>query len=229
MKKTRILLLLIAAIVCTSACTAGDTATTESTLSTAGSTAASQNTTIPTDTTATIPTDSTASIPTESTSATVESTIPTEIQIPTVEETTPTYGMPAPTESTAAPEKVNDTFAFDAKLSGTNEIPLGQIFSIEVTTTNISGKDYNYIGSSKIVGATVYLSLEVDGQVVTIQPDSIIIPKNIDHRIIASGEVITFNWTFSDYTDVVPGTYDLHFSFQGYKGILEDFVTIDQP
>ncbi len=232
MKKVS-MLLLIAALVCTTACGAGDV-TTGASGTTDGSTPSTMaSSTAPTQSTTTIPTDSTtasssATIPTETDALIPELPSTTQSTVPTVEETVPTYGIPAPTESTT-PDKVNDTFAFDAKLSGTNVIAFGHAFSMEVTTTNISGKDFSYVGSSRIVGATVYLSTEVDGRTVTMQPEGVIMPKNIDRRVIANGEVITMEWTFSDYIDVVPGTYDLHFSFQGYKGVLEDFLTIENP
>ncbi len=173
----------------------------------------------------------TASETTVSTAPTQESTVSTvptqESTIPTVEDTEPTYGMPAPSEDSMQPPVLeNNVFAFDARLYGLNRIEKGKTFGMEVTTTNISGRDFPYVGSGKIIGASVYLSREVEGRVYTFQPDGIMLPRNLERKVIADGEVITMEWTFSDYEGVVTGTYDLHFSFQGYTGVIENFLTI---
>ncbi len=219
MKKFGILLLATAVILSVCACAAKEETTEPST------SAPTVSTPVATESTGQIPdatfsTDSTAATTIPSTQA-PEVTIPEESTAPTVAET-----VPAPTEPTQPPVMENDTFGFTAVLSGDQVVEMGNGFRIEVTTTNISGANVTYQGSSVIVGASITLTLEVDGQTITLMPDPVIQPRDLSQKIIAPGETITRTWSFSDFVGAVEGTYDLHFNFMGYQGMIEDFVTL---
>ena len=119
-----------------------------------------------------------------------------------------------------------EQFKFEAKLQDITEVTLGDAFVIKVITTNVSGKDYEYLGSSTIVGAIIYLSSKIDGDEIIFRPQDIPVTKDLRHMTIKNGEKIKREWTFESFDGVKEGTYDLNFEFEGVTHKIEDFVVI---
>ena len=118
-----------------------------------------------------------------------------------------------------------DNFSFSARVMS-NELKSGMPFKIEITTENISGEDYLYRGSSRIVGALPYLVGEVDGEKITVLPTAVPITNDYRETAIKAGEKIVFTWEFGEYEVVPSGEYDLHLEFEGEKQVIEDFIRV---
>ncbi len=119
-----------------------------------------------------------------------------------------------------------EQFKFEANLQDITEVTMGEPFVIKVTTTNVSGKDYEYLGSSTIVGAIIYLSSKIDGKEIIFRPRDIPVTKDLRHITIKNGEKIKREWTFESFDGIKEGTYDLNFEFEGKTYKIEDFVVI---
>lgn len=124
--------------------------------------------------------------------------------------------------------KKEEVFKFDAKLKDTTEVVIGESFNLEVKTKNVSGKDYEYLGSSTVIGAIVYLSKKDGLKEIKFRPQDVPVTKDLRHITIKNGDSIKKEWTFSDFTGVTPGSYDLHFEFENYKYTIKDFLEIKE-
>ena len=118
-----------------------------------------------------------------------------------------------------------DNFTFSAYVSS-GDVKSGEPFEITVTTENSSGAEYLYRGSSRIVGAIVYLVSDADGKETVVNPTAVPITNDYRETVIEAGEKIVFTWTFGEYTTVPSGEYDLHFEFEGEKQVIPSFVTV---
>lgn len=122
---------------------------------------------------------------------------------------------------TSCKEK-NKMFKFETKIVNCLELKLNEPFSIYVKTTNVSGKDYNYEGSSTVVGAIIYLK---KGNII-IRPQDIPVTKDFRKMIFKKNESIERTWNFEYDLIKETGCYDLYIEFFEEKEIIKNFICI---
>lgn len=115
-------------------------------------------------------------------------------------------------------------FKFEASLINDANVYVNQPFLILVKTTNISSSDFNYQGSSTVIGATIYLKSK-DGLI--INPDDVPTTNDFKQITIPAGSIIERVWSFNNQAINEPGWYDLLVTFYGQTEIIEDFIYIE--
>ena len=115
-------------------------------------------------------------------------------------------------------------FKFEASLINDTNVYVNQPFLVLVKTTNISSSDFNYQGSSTVIGATIYLKSK-DGLI--INPDDVPTTNDFKQITIPAGSVIERVWSFNNQAINEPGWYDLLVTFDGQTEIIEDFIYIE--
>lgn len=115
-------------------------------------------------------------------------------------------------------------FKFEASLINDTNIYVNQPFLVLVKTTNISSSDFNYQGSSTVIGATIYLKSK-DGLI--INPDDVPTTNDFKQITIPAGSIIERVWSFNNQAINEPGWYDLLVTFYGQTEIIEDFIYIE--
>ena len=115
-------------------------------------------------------------------------------------------------------------FKFEASLVNDTNVYVNQPFLVLVKTTNISSSDFNYQGSSTVIGATIYLKSK-DGLI--INPEDVPTTNDFKQITIPAGSVIERVWSFNNQSINEPGWYDLFVTFYGQTEIIEDFIYIE--
>ena len=115
-------------------------------------------------------------------------------------------------------------FKFEASLINDTNVYVNQPFLVLVKTTNISSSDFNYQGSSTVIGATIYLKSK-DGLI--INPDDVPTTNDFKQITIPAGSIIERVWSFNNQAINEPGWYDLLVTFDGQTEIIEDFIYIE--
>lgn len=116
----------------------------------------------------------------------------------------------------------NKMFKFETKIVNDSEIKLNEPFSIYVKTTNISGKDYNYEGSSTVVGAVIYLK---KGNTI-IRPQDIPVTKDFRKMTFKRNDTIERIWNFEYDLIKESGCYDLYIEFFEQTEIIKNYICI---
>lgn len=116
----------------------------------------------------------------------------------------------------------NKMFKFETKIVNDSEIKLNEPFSIYVKTTNISGKDYNYEGSSTVVGAVIYLK---KGNTI-IRPQDIPVTKDFRKMTFKRSDTIERIWNFEYDLIKESGCYDLYIEFFEQTEIIKNYICI---
>ena len=114
-------------------------------------------------------------------------------------------------------------FKFETSIVNDLKIKLNEPFSIYVKTTNISGADYQYEGSSTIVGAIIYLK---KGNTI-IRPQDIPVTKDFRKMTFKNNDSIERTWNFKYDLITEPGCYDLYIEFFDQKEIIKDYLCIE--
>lgn len=120
---------------------------------------------------------------------------------------------------------VGEKFTFTAVVLGINEVTTTDTFDVLVTTTNTSGEDFHYEGSSIVIGAIIYLK-NSDGHI--IRPLDVPVTKDYRQMVFKNDDTITRTWTFVLSEDDDCGSYDLYFEFFDDCEKLENFINIKE-
>jgi hypothetical protein len=113
-------------------------------------------------------------------------------------------------------------FKFETKIVNDLEVKLNEPFSIYVKTTNISGKDFNYEGSSTIVGATIYLK---KGSTI-IRPQDVPVTKDFRKMTFKKNDSIEKIWNFEYDLIKEKGCYDLYIEFFDQQEIFKNYICL---
>jgi hypothetical protein len=114
-------------------------------------------------------------------------------------------------------------FKFDTSIVNDFEVKFNEPFSIYVKTTNVSNVDYQYEGSSTVVGAVIYLK---KGNTI-IRPQDIPVTKDFRKMTFKSNDSIERIWNFEYDLLTEPGCYDLYIEFAGQIEIIKDYLCIE--
>ncbi len=114
-------------------------------------------------------------------------------------------------------------FKFETKIVNDIEVKLNEPFSIYVKTTNISGNDFNYEGSSTIVGATIYLKKGSN----IIRPNDIPVTKDFRKMIFKKNDSIERIWDFEYDLIKEKGCYDLYIEFFEETKVIKNYVCVE--
>ena len=116
----------------------------------------------------------------------------------------------------------NEMFKFETKIVNDLEVKLNEPFSIYVKTTNISGNDFNYEGSSTIVGATIYLKKGSN----IIRPNDIPVTKDFRKMIFKKNDSIERIWDFEYDLIKEKGCSDLYIEFFEETKVIKNYVCV---
>lgn len=113
-------------------------------------------------------------------------------------------------------------FKFETNIVNDLEVKMNVPFSIYVKTTNISGKDFNYEGSSTIVGATIYLK---KGSTI-IRPQDVPVTKDFRKMTFKKNDSIEKIWNFEYDLIKEKGCYDLYIEFFDQQEIFKNYICL---
>ena len=116
-----------------------------------------------------------------------------------------------------------EMFKFETKIVNDLDVKLNEPFSIYVKTTNISGSDFNYEGSSTIVGATIYLK---KGSTI-IRPNDIPVTKDFRKMIFKKNDSIERIWDFEYDLIKEKGCYDLYIEFFEETEVIKNYICVE--
>lgn len=118
----------------------------------------------------------------------------------------------------------NNLVTFTGTISE-EEVYVDSSFDILVTTTNSSGTDYHYEGSSTIIGAIIYL-INDKGDI--IRPLDVPVTKDFCKMVFKNGDTIERNWSFILDGNDSSGWYHLNFEYFDCKETITNFIYIKE-